>query len=407
MSDAAALENNLKLIPVHEALTRAMVWLPIFVLFTRARFGLDGALELAAVYYFFVVAIEVPSGWMSDRVGRVPTLRLAAVAWIAAHGCFIFGDDRFVVIVAGQLMLAVGFAFLSGTDVALHYDSLEALERGHEYAGRQARVASLGYAATAASAILGGLLGLVDLRLTFVVALALAAVQFVVASRFVEPPKLGKAETFSLQILDCLRYLKGRYLGWLFFYGIALVTLEHVAFTLMQPWLTDALDRTAENLGATPLLAGIVFAVVAAVGSLAARASAPLAERLGTVEVLLLLAALSATIVSGMALTFSLALIVLVAFRSAQGAAAPVLISAAVAPRVGQQHRATLLSLNSLAGRFGYGAILWRVSDRIEDDTRGVLRILATLSWVLVVVLIVTAVFVRGPARGLGALGAP
>ena len=75
------LERNLRLIPLHQALISSFVWLPVFVLFTRARFDLDGALVLASLYYLFVVALEVPSGWMSDRVGRVLTLRVAALGF--------------------------------------------------------------------------------------------------------------------------------------------------------------------------------------------------------------------------------------------------------------------------------------------------------------------------------------
>ena len=81
-SDLRDLHRNLRLIPVHQMLTHAAAWLPVFVLFTRARFDLDGALLLAAIYYLFVVLLEVPSGWMSDRLGRTLTLRIAAVCWI-------------------------------------------------------------------------------------------------------------------------------------------------------------------------------------------------------------------------------------------------------------------------------------------------------------------------------------
>ena len=380
-------------------LTHAAAWLPVFVLFTRARFDLDGALLLAAIYYLFVVVLEVPSGWMSDRLGRTLTLRIAAVCWIGAHLCFLIGDDRFAVIALGQFLLAAGFASLSGTDVTFHFDTLEALGLHDEYTRREARVSSIGFAATAVSAVIGGALGLIDLRWAFAMSLVLAIGQLTVALRLTEPPVTHHADPFVRQIRLCLGYLKDRYIGWIFFYGVVLVTLEHVAFTLMQPWLTEVLGRSPDEVGATPLFAGVVYATTAIVGAAAARSSAPLSERFGIVATLVGLAAVSAVIVTGMALWAHAAVLGLVVFRSAQSAAAHVLISAAIAPVTERQHRATVLSLNSLAGRLGYGALLLVISTDASDDVRGVLAAFAITSWALVVILFATAAWAVGLRR--------
>ncbi len=427
---------------MHQGLASALVWIPVMVLFTRSRFGLDGALLLASLYYLFVVPLEVPSGWMSDRFGRVITLRVAAASWVVAHLCFLFGGDYFALVALGQFFMAAGFASLSGTDVTFHFDTLEAAGRSADYARRQARVSSIGYTATAVSAVAGGLLGLIDLRLAFLASLLLALLQLAVTFALVEPPataaigspdsavpgerrpvptaisdpaappsiptaELGSpsppspagAEGLFRQLRLCVGYLGDRYLGWIFCYGIAMVTLEHVAVTVLQPWLTEVLGRTATEVGSTPLFSGLVFASFSLVGALSARASAPLAERFGPVPTLIGLAALSAIIVSAMALWVSAVVLILVAFRSAQGAAAPVLISAAVAPRVERHHRATLLSLNSLAGRLGYGLFLLLVSGAVADDVQRVLRIFSLVGWALVGVLICSAVLINRPAE--------
>lgn len=393
------LERNLRLIPVHQALTRSLAWVPVFVLFTRARFDLDGALLLAALYYLFVVVLEVPSGWISDRLGRVLTLRIAGVCWVGAHLSFFLGDDNFALIALGQLLLAAGFASLSGTDVTFHYDTLESLGLHDEFTRREARVSSIGFAATAVSAVIGGAVGLIDLRWAFVVSLAAAICQLALTLRLVEPPVTHHADPFVRQIRLCVGYLRSRYLGWIFFYGVVLVTLEHVAFTLMQPWLTEVLERTADDVGATPFFAGVLYATTAILGAGAARSSAPLSERFGIVATLIGLAAVSATIVTGMALWAHVAVLGLVVFRSAQSAAAHVLINAAVAPLTRRQHRATILSLNSLAGRLGYGAILLVVSADADDDVRRVLSALAITSWGLVAVLLASAAWAVGFSR--------
>jgi len=99
-----------------------------------------------------------------------------------------------------------------------------------------------------------------------------------------------------------------------------------------------------------------------------------------------------------MAVSTSVVVLGLVVFRSVQGAAAPVLISGAVAPLTRQEHRATLLSMNSLAGRLGYGIVLLVISTGADDDVLGVLGVLAIVAWIMVGVLIVTGWWARrGP----------
>ncbi len=379
------MERNLRLIPLHQALTGALVWLPVFVLFTRARFDLDGAILLASLYYLFVVVLEVPSGVMSDRLGRVITLRVAAASWVAAHTFFALGNDTFWLIVIGQVFLALGFASLSGTDVSFHYDTLESLGRANTFADRQARVVAGGLVSTSLSVLAGGLLGLVDLRLPFLAAIALALVQLAVASMLEEPShETSPTKPESGQVRSTLAYLRDAPMMWLFGYGIALVTLEHVAFTLFQPWLTDALDRGADELGSIPLLSGVTLALTALLGALAARFSASVSARYGPVRTLVGLGVLSAVIVSAMATWTHPLVLAFVAFRSVQGAAAPVIISAAAAPRLDRRHRATFLSLNSLAGRLGYGLILLFVASGTDDDVTSTLLVLAIISWGLV-----------------------
>lgn len=395
--ETSALAQNLRLIPVHVALTRSLVWISVMVLFTRARFDLDGALLLSSIYYLSVVVLEVPSGWMSDRLGRVLTVRVAAASWIVSHALFLVGDNTFWVIALAQFFLAGGFASLSGTDVTLHYDTLEAAGLSNEFARRESRVASIGYVATSVSALVGGALGLVDLRLAFAASLALACLQLAVAMRMTEPPGEHSTDPLPRQLALTGRYLRNRRVGWLFGYGIALVTLEHVAFEMMQPWLTEVLDRPAADVGSTPLFAGVVFAATAAVGAVAARASAPAAERFGTVSTLIGLGAISATIVTGMWWSTSVIVVALVLLRSVQGAAAPVLISAEIAPVTERRHRATLLSLNSLAGRLGWGLILLVVSTDAGDDVQGTIGTFAVISWAMVAVLIATSWIAREP----------
>lgn len=146
----------------HQRIAGAAFWAPAVVLLLIDEFGLARALQLQAVYYAAVVIFEVPSGWLSDRIGRVKTLRVVAVAWIVAHALFLAGD------VAAQVLLAVGYASLSGTDVSFHVESLEAEGRTDELEERESAARRDALYAAALTALAGGGLAVVDLRLPFV-----------------------------------------------------------------------------------------------------------------------------------------------------------------------------------------------------------------------------------------------
>ncbi len=208
-------------------------------------------------------------------------------------------------------------------------------------------------------------------------------------------PHLGHAESVVGQVRRCLSYLSNVPLRWIFGYGIAMVVLEHVAFNLFTPWLAVALGQTADNLGATPLISGLVLAVMGLIGAAAARLSTSTARRFGVRATLVAYGALSALIVTMMAAFQHVIILLFVVLRSVQGASAPILISAAVAPHIEQRHRATLLSLNSLGGRAVWGSILVGLAEGARNDVPRTLVQYSVISWTLVAITLATAIAVR------------
>ena len=73
-----ALERNLRLYAWLLPGTRLLFWAPVYFLFFARHLPLDQVLLLGSFYYVAVVVFEVPSGYLSDRLGRVATLRLAS-----------------------------------------------------------------------------------------------------------------------------------------------------------------------------------------------------------------------------------------------------------------------------------------------------------------------------------------
>lgn len=165
-----SLDLNVRLYPWFRAAADGHAWITVFFLYMNQYLPLYQVIELSALYYLSVFVLEVPSGYFSDRIGRRITLLLAAASFVLSFVCFIVGDD-FWWFAAGQFMLAMGMAMQSGTDTAFHYDSLRALGRESEYAGREARAEQWGSIFIAIATLAGGVLGLIDLRLAYVYSL--------------------------------------------------------------------------------------------------------------------------------------------------------------------------------------------------------------------------------------------
>ncbi len=391
------MQQNLRLIPYHQALAHSFLWIPVFVLFTRSHLDLDQAILVMSVYYFFVIGVEVPSGWMSDKIGRVFTLRFAAAAGVAAHTSFLLSGGSLAWILVGQFFMATSFASLSGTDVSFHYDTLEELNIADEFQKRESRVASRGLIATTFAMLLGGALGLIDLRLAFAASLIISAMQFAVTLRLAEPPPLSVDPLDVSHLRACFSYLQQGPLAWIFLYGAAMVILVHVSFTLFQPWLTQVTGQSADDLGNTPIVAGSFMAGASLVGAYTAHRAADLGHRFGPVNVLIAMGVLSAGIVTSMAASTHSAIVLVVCLRSVQMVTSKILITGVAAPRLRRDHRATFFSLNSLAGRGSYGIVLLFVANGANDNLTGALTQLSVVAWVTVAIIAVTALPLRAP----------
>ncbi len=183
MTGRDTLERNLRLYAWHQFTARMMFWGPIFFFYFSERFAVEQVLQLASIYYASVVLMEVPSGYFSDRISRVATLRISNAAMALAYLLFVLGGDRFAVFVAAEMTLALGYAFRSGTDTSFHFDTLSALGRADDFGEREAWIQRNSYLAVAGSAVVGGLVSLADLRLAYLIQVVFTLAALVIACR--------------------------------------------------------------------------------------------------------------------------------------------------------------------------------------------------------------------------------
>jgi len=133
-----------------------------------------------------MVITELPSGYLADVWGCRKTLLIGAILGTLGMIIYILSSD-FASFMVAEVILGVGFSFVSGADSALLYDSLKAKNREHEYIKFEGRITSAGNFAEALAGVAGGLLATISLRTPYYFQIFVAAIAIPAALFLKEP----------------------------------------------------------------------------------------------------------------------------------------------------------------------------------------------------------------------------
>jgi len=93
----------------------------------------------AGIGFFSEFIFEIPSGYISDRIGHKPMLILAKLSMIAAVLSFIVGSSQ-IYFILGAIFVAFSFAAQSGTKTALLRETLAKLGKEKMLAAANSRI---------------------------------------------------------------------------------------------------------------------------------------------------------------------------------------------------------------------------------------------------------------------------
>lgn len=373
--------------------------MPVFFLYFSATVSLREAIELGAIYYLSVVLFEVPSGYLSDRIGRRTTLMTAAVFAIVSYITFI-AASTFQVFALGQVLLAGAIAFQSGSDNSLLYDSLAAAQREGEYSAHEARAHQYNLFSLAFSVLLGGFLGTINLKYAYIAALAAAITTFFICMRFTEPTRVddSKTQAFLPQLKIATSAAKQPALLWILAFYITGYSLQHIPYEFYQPYIALLKDNPVSDLlknQHVAMVSGVVIGLSMFGGAFGARASESLRVKFGARNVLIAGLSIQCLIIAIMALLLHPAILLIIIFRNFSMAMTHAPMHAIIAPRVKSAQRATYLSLQSLAGRLAFSLMLFAIAGNSSQTLTW-----PALSWIFkvsvvlgVVALVVLVVF--------------
>lgn len=355
--------RNIALYPWFQFGRNLVFWQAVWFLFFQSRLSAAEAILLYAVYDIGTTALEVPSGYMSDRIGRRFTLIASGVASLLGAALLTFGDG-FAVFAIAQICLGAATAFNSGTDSALLFESLAAERRQDEIEAQELRAWRFAFTALALSAISGGAMAFYDETLPFALSAVAAAGVLAVTLAFHEPAHHSASAPQGSELMRLATLgpaLTQPVLLWLFLLSVLMYGFSHIPFVFGQPFILEALQN-AGLAAEAPIVSGATSAVMMVLSVGASLVALRLRRRIGLTAILLLAFAMQVALVGVLALTNSIYAIALLFFRMVPNAFSQPFILARTQPMLRDDTRATYLSLRSFCSRLLFAASLYGAS---------------------------------------------
>jgi hypothetical protein len=374
------MQAALRRYPVYLFFRNGALWLPIFFLwFLECLDGdISAALQVSSVYWISVVFLEVPSGYIADRLGRRGTLVGAALFGIAGNAAYATATGA-PGLIMGQMLFAASSAFASGADTAWLYDTLKAAGQEADHAGVEARAQSWGFAGYAVSAALGGLIGGWSLPAVYWAAAVSQVIALFLAAGLGEPPAKRTTEAFLPQLAACVQLARRPVLAWAIWIAVAGMVFSHIPLEFMQPYWQLASGSKEQ---AAPIVIGALMCCTMLLAAGASRSVPMLLRRVAPPAILLATIGMQVALVACFASALHWAIGLLFLTRSVSMALQQPVVRSVAHGFVSSERRATLISVIALAGNLAFGGYLWIVGAIIGGGTAASWAVLQpTLGW--------------------------
>jgi MFS family permease len=219
-----------------------ILWMPIFYHYQK-QMGLNDAqiLNIQSAYYFSFCLLEIPTGYLADRLGHLGCVRIGAALHVLTHALPIFWvtENGFL---AHWLLLALSRSLISGAGSAYLYNQLEHLEQVDLYKEAEGKARAWSLAAKVLGFVLTDFLTRSAPSLPYLVSALSAMLATLIALRFPAPfsqETPDKPQASAPEIRRVLSLLWGAPLMQVvILQGIAIFTLTRIVqVNLFQPLL--------------------------------------------------------------------------------------------------------------------------------------------------------------------------
>lgn len=364
MTEEGELRRTLLTLNVFAALKMTLFPMAVITLFWKDEIGLS-LTEILTLQVFFSVAsvvMEYPSGYVSDRLGYRCALIVACLFGLAGWSWYLVADAFWGVLLA-ELLLGVSYAFISGSDTALLFETLRAMDRVDLYTRCDGRMAGWGQGGEAAGALFAGVMYAHGPLLPFVAQVVVWGMALTLCLTLREP-KVESGGPVSSHLAEALgvcrfAFLESPAIRATIVSGMLLGLGSFYMVWLIQPYMQEC---------RVPLTwFGPAWAGANLVVALAAAGSHHVQDRIGMKGMYVLFILLTVAAYVGLGLTTATGGFVfyylLTAMRGFQGP----LMRSRLQSLSQRKNRASILSLHSLVFRLGFvltGPLVGWLADR-------------------------------------------
>lgn len=153
-----AIERNIRLLSWHSFFSDFSLWAPLGIIyFSRVTGSYTLGLSIFSIAMFSSAIFELPTGYFSDKHGRVKSLILGAISFLICSVFYAIGLNYWFLFV-GAIFEGLGRSFYSGNNDALLYDNLAKTEKSEEFAEYNGRIGFMSQTSSAIAGVGGGII---------------------------------------------------------------------------------------------------------------------------------------------------------------------------------------------------------------------------------------------------------
>jgi MFS family permease len=344
--DSNLVEKNITKVYIFTFLRSLIFVGPIMVLFVQSR-SLDfkDFMLLQSLFAIATFLFEIPTGVLSDRLGRKKSIIFGSVFLFLGHIAFTYAHS-FIAFLTGEMFFAIGFAALSGTVDAFVYDTLLELKQQEKHKLIIGKIYFIGFIAGAMGAIIGGFLAKVSLDFVFYANIVTLIFVPIVALTFVEPnytKQKPKGAFSEIAIASKKLFFNGSNLKWIILFSSFIYAISQSAYWLYQPYL---------KLCEVDLVYfGFIFASFQLIAGFSSKIAHAIEAKLGILNSLILIdVAVSASLILMGSFAYAFSFLFIYGQQFSRGVKG-VIISDIINKNSQSHYRATMLSLEGFASR--------------------------------------------------------
>jgi len=346
-----SLDRNITVMMIYKVTITLFFFVPVMTLFWQDNgLSLLEVMILQSIFSIATVLLEFPSGVLADRYGKRKVLITASLMSLVGLALYCVADDFYSFLVA-ELLLAVWIALMSGADSALLYDSLKELRREDEYTKIWGNIQFYSLVFLAVVNVLGGIIATQELRYTLYASLPFSLIAFLSSFFFVEAGRGSCSDSIRSQLQDVQSVFSWQTpLLWIMIYAGIIFAFNQGGLWIYQPYFKAS--------GVEIVYFGVIFAAFQVVAALAGKYTWWLIAYFGENRILasLLMMSTGASILLGVHVAiYSFAFVFI--HQIVRGIYR-ILVSNQINRLVGTEIRASVLSVNALAGRMIYALLI-------------------------------------------------